>query len=337
MCRIREKTLSFLLIISLLIVIVGFANVDTTHAAKKVHLKKNSISLVAGKTFQQKLINKNGKTIKATKVKWKSKKTSVAKINKKGKITAVNAGKTKMTAKYKGKTYKFSVKVNKKKIIKKKTYYIKVAQDTYNLSVNQVVTIKATNNDDIGSSGYTIYDSSDCIDVLDRTSTYPNSNETVENVKIKALKPGTATIRFEVGESPMVTKKVTINVTMPLNIKTPTVPATFNAFLKSGNSSMLVTTCTVNKITFEKTYFESSNEFAVKMRIFGKKEYDALMGDSPCYIDYKLYDSDGYMINSGRFVENVNTGEKFEDYVYLNTDLKPGNYTLKLFDVVVVV
>ena len=112
MSTVRRRTISFLLIFSLLIGIVGIVNVDTTYAAtKKIHLKKTSISLVEGKTYQQKLIDKNGKTIKATKIKWKSSKTSVAKINKKGKITAVKAGTAKMTAKYKGKTYKFTIKV----------------------------------------------------------------------------------------------------------------------------------------------------------------------------------------------------------------------------------
>ena len=111
----KKKVLSFLLIFSLMFGIVGVFNVDTTYAAsKKIHLKKTTVSIVAGETYQQKLIDKNGKTIKATAVKWKSLKTSVAKINKKGKITAVNAGTAKMTAKYKGKTFKFTVKVKEK-------------------------------------------------------------------------------------------------------------------------------------------------------------------------------------------------------------------------------
>lgn len=97
-----------------LVGMIGYINIDTTYAAtKKIHLKKTTVSLNAGKTYQQKLIDKKGKTIKATKVKWKSKKTSVAKIDKKGKIKAVKAGTAKMTAKYKGKTYKFTVKVRK--------------------------------------------------------------------------------------------------------------------------------------------------------------------------------------------------------------------------------
>ena len=114
MVRLRKKSLSLLLIFSLLVGIVGIINVDTTYAAsKKIHLEKTKVTLVAGKTFQQQLIDKNGKTIKASKVKWKSLKKSVAKISKKGIITAVKAGTAKMTAKYKGKTYKFTVKVKK--------------------------------------------------------------------------------------------------------------------------------------------------------------------------------------------------------------------------------
>ena len=115
MQTIRKKGISLLVILAMLVSIVGIANTDTTYAAtKKIHLKKTTVNLVVGKTYQQKLIAKNGKVIKATKVKWKSKNKSIAKINKKGKITAVKAGTAKMTAKYKGKTYKFTVKVKKK-------------------------------------------------------------------------------------------------------------------------------------------------------------------------------------------------------------------------------
>ena len=112
MIHFNKKAISFLLIFFLFVGIVGAVNVDTTYAAtKKIHLKKTTVSVAEGKTYQQKLIDKNGKTIKATKVKWKSSNTSVAKINKKGKVTAVKSGTAKMTANYKGKKYKFTVKV----------------------------------------------------------------------------------------------------------------------------------------------------------------------------------------------------------------------------------
>jgi len=83
----------------------------TCAASSKTHLKKTAITLTYGSTYQQKLISASGKTIKATSVTWKSKDTNIAKINTNGKVSTVKAGTTKMTAKYKGKTYTFSVKV----------------------------------------------------------------------------------------------------------------------------------------------------------------------------------------------------------------------------------
>ena len=114
MNRFTQKTLSLLMVLSMVISIAGFAGINPAYAATgKIHLAKTTISKVVGQTYQQKLYNKNGKAISATKVTWKSAKTSVAKISKKGKITAVKAGTAAMTAKYNGKTYKFTVKVIK--------------------------------------------------------------------------------------------------------------------------------------------------------------------------------------------------------------------------------
>lgn len=113
MYETRCKVISLLLVFSLMVGLVGVFNIDTAYAAaKKIHLKKTVVSTATGKTYQQKLIDKNGKTIKASSVKWKSLKKSVAKISKKGEITAVKKGTAKMTAKYRGKTYKFTVKVS---------------------------------------------------------------------------------------------------------------------------------------------------------------------------------------------------------------------------------
>ena len=82
-----------------------------SYAASKNHLKKTKVTVHISKTFQQKLLDKRGKAIKATKVKWKSKNPGIAKITKKGKVNPVKKGTAKLTAKYKGKTYKFTVKV----------------------------------------------------------------------------------------------------------------------------------------------------------------------------------------------------------------------------------
>ncbi|MBR2553740.1 MAG: Ig-like domain-containing protein [Aeriscardovia sp.] len=141
MSKMKSKALSFLLILSLFVGMVSIINIDAVYAAskKKIHLKKTTVSLAVGKTYQQKLIDKKGKTIKATKVKWKSKKASIAKINKKGKITAVRAGTAKMTAKYKGKTYKFTVYVSTGMTITPITptpaYHNFISADSYDISL----------------------------------------------------------------------------------------------------------------------------------------------------------------------------------------------------------
>lgn len=114
MKRTRSIVLSLVLILSLLLSTAGILNADASHAAaKKTHLKKTSVTLEAGQTFQQRLVSAQGKYIKAAKIKWKSSKRSVAKISKKGKVTAVKAGTAKMTAKYRGKTYRFTVTVRR--------------------------------------------------------------------------------------------------------------------------------------------------------------------------------------------------------------------------------
>ena len=108
---LAKRVIGVMAALALVTGMLGFVSVDKIYAAGKIHLKKTSVTVQVKKTYQQKLINKKGKTIKATKVKWASKNTKVAKISKTGKVTAVYPGTAAMTAKYKGKTYKFTIKV----------------------------------------------------------------------------------------------------------------------------------------------------------------------------------------------------------------------------------
>lgn len=125
-----KKTLSLFLVVSLFAGIVGILNIDTAYAAtKKIHLKKTSITIIVGKTYKQKLINKNGKAISGSSVKWKSKKTSVATITKKGTVKALKTGTVNMTAKYKGKTYSFKVKIKTNSDSAKIKKYVGYAKD----------------------------------------------------------------------------------------------------------------------------------------------------------------------------------------------------------------
>ena len=77
---------------------------------KSVTISKSKKTLKEGETFKLQLKKKK----KALSVKWKSTKKKVAKVNKKGVVTAVKKGKATIYATYKGKKYKCVVTVKKK-------------------------------------------------------------------------------------------------------------------------------------------------------------------------------------------------------------------------------
>lgn len=121
MTKNKTKGLIMIVLFALFMSMFAMVSIDTSYAAaKKIHLKKTTVSLELGKTYQQKLINEKGKTIRATKVKWRSSKKSISIISKKGVIKTKKSGIVKMSAKYKGKKYSFTVKV-KKAHVKKAT------------------------------------------------------------------------------------------------------------------------------------------------------------------------------------------------------------------------
>ncbi|MBR3124461.1 MAG: Ig-like domain-containing protein [Mogibacterium sp.] len=202
MTRTKSRILSLLIVFSLLVGIVGAVNVDVSYAAsRKIHLKKTSITLAAGRKYQQKLISEKGKTIKASKVKWKSLKKSVAKIDRKGRVTALKAGTARMTAKYKGKTYKFTVKV--------KSFNSVVSVDKSNVLVLKGSTDAIAVHTDKGKDVSFTVDSKDIVS-CEWGSTIEGSNDRYLN--IKGLKDGSAVIT--VYDTCKTSVKAAINVTV---------------------------------------------------------------------------------------------------------------------------
>ena len=82
-------------------------------AKTKVHFAYSHVDLLTGASYKCSLINENGGKIKATDLSWRSSNKSVVKVNKYGKIIGAKAGKAKIYATHKTKTYSFSVKVYK--------------------------------------------------------------------------------------------------------------------------------------------------------------------------------------------------------------------------------
>ncbi len=83
-----------------------------SHAAAKVKISKTKATIKQGQTLQLKM---KGTKKKA---KWSSSKKSIATVNKKGKVTAKNPGKTVITAKIGKKKYKCKITVKKALIVK---------------------------------------------------------------------------------------------------------------------------------------------------------------------------------------------------------------------------
>ena len=91
------------------------------------------------------------------------------------------------------------------------------------------------------------------------------------------------------------------------------------------------------KITNIRCKIESSYDKKVKATIYfsGEKTYDSEGSgySRPCVIGWKLYDEDGYVVESGtHYTSNMAVGEKFKDseeYIYR---LSPGKYRLEILD-----
>lgn len=157
--------------------VVGTNEVQTVSAAAKLKLNKTSVTIAKGETLTLKL----GK-ISSTKVKWKSSNSKVAKVSKKGVVTGVKKGTIKISATYKKKTYRCTVKVETPSLSK----------TTVSIQVGKSYTIKLNNTK--------------------RSVTWTTGNKSVAKVsrgKITAVAPGTTTIRAKVGNKTY-TCKVTV-------------------------------------------------------------------------------------------------------------------------------
>ena len=109
-------------------------------ASKKTHLNATKKTIYIGKNYTLKLIDKKGKTISSSKVKWSTSKKSVASVSKKGVVTGKKAGKIKITATYKGKKYTATITV-------KSAVSLSKTKLTFKIGETAKKTIKVTRKD----------------------------------------------------------------------------------------------------------------------------------------------------------------------------------------------
>lgn len=118
MKKLKKRSFGFL-VMFLLMVIIGCSlgmqsgNV-VAKAASNVRLNEKNICIIKGQTKKLRLKEADGK------IKWKSKNKSIATVSKKGMVTAKRKGTTQIYARYNGKSYKCTVRVEIPKINKKK-------------------------------------------------------------------------------------------------------------------------------------------------------------------------------------------------------------------------
>lgn len=110
-----KKTVGILVMAVMLISMCGFTSTEV-NAATKVTLSRKSVSVSVGCSTKLQLNNA------VSTVKWKSANPSIATVSKRGTVTGVRQGATKISATYRRKTYSCKVKVNSSRIsVEKRT------------------------------------------------------------------------------------------------------------------------------------------------------------------------------------------------------------------------
>lgn len=147
--------------------------------------------------------------------------------------------------------------------------------------------------------------------------------------KVKAKSSGT-TYAYAIVGNDYLTCKIKVKINKPkLNIKLPSVPASYIDYYYNEE---IDTSCTISNVRIEKSYSEYDNAFSVKLYVSGTKTYDSngTKHSSAVDVGWKLYDMNNNVVESGTvYSPGVSIGENFVDaYTYISTDLKPGNYRL---------
>lgn len=132
---------------------------------------------------------------------------------------------------------------------------------------------------------------------------------------------------------PTATPRPTATPTPSINIELPTIPAgglTFSGYDYRDNLEYIFK---ITNISIEKKYYEFSDDYSVKLYVNGTKTYDVKgTGQSrDAALGWKLY-RDGAVVKSGTlYSPSVVTGESFVDaWTYIGSDLRSGNYVLKI-------
>ncbi len=127
-----------------------------------------------------------------------------------------------------------------------------------------------------------------------------------------------------------------------VNIKKPTVKIELRSVLPNilndyNYSGRLSSSCKITKFEYEVSDYKSEEQ-TVTLYFSGEKLFDGdddmnTRTSSSCKISWKLYDEDGYVVDSDTcYSSSIAKGEKFKKAKSLIFDVLPGKYYLELLD-----
>lgn len=285
-------------------------------ASKKTHLNKTKKSIYIGKKYTLKLVDKKGKTISNSKIKWSRSNKSVATISKKGVVTGKKAGKVKITAKYKGKKYTATITV-------KSAVSLSKTKLTFKAGETAKKTIKVTCKDSKGIKWKVVEGSG--IVKISQAKKWKNNSKNLY-ITPTGTKFGTVKIKVYSVENSKSYSYLTIDVKKPYTLKIKnSIPCTINnyasqeAYEDGAKKSSL-------KIT--KVSYKTPNTKTIKVTVSFEAKSSQKIEDYH-YIKYRVLDKKGYLVESDVVKSKLMMkGDKAKAEITLK-NLKNSTYTIE--------
>ncbi len=148
--------------------------------------------------------------------------------------------------------------------------------------------------------------------------------------KITALKPGSGYVYAKSANGKTARCLVTVTKATVKIVLRDSLPTTLREY---NYKNEVNTTWSVTDFRYSARYYEYRDQYTVDLYFSGTKVYDYRGSGqgAACSISWQLYDSDGYVVDSGTCRSpSVRMGEKFRDAHDYIFDLSAGTYYLEL-------
>lgn len=178
--------------------------------------------------------------------------------------------------------------------------------------------------------GYNVYPDN----AADKTVEWYSSDSSIATVNnegiVTGIKEGKVTITATSKNGKFASCTVTVkeDVVAKTKLEIPELQKEYSYYSSNGNKRSSVS---INDITYElvENYNGSVN---LKLYFSGEKTYDYNEGTNHCFVIWKLYDEEGYVVDNGKVsVSGLKIGDKFIEKVSV-LYLPAGKYRLELCD-----